>query len=283
MFPSFEIFGKTFGLYAICAVLGVLLIGFLLSRRVKKQGYDENDAILFILALALGVVVGGSILYAITNLHLLPKLFSAKSLKEAWQILESLFGGSVFYGGLIGGAIAGFVFVKINKLDRVFYMDSMAALIPLFHAIARVGCFLGGCCYGIESSFGFTAHGNPYSPAVNDVRRFPVQLLESLGNLLIFVILQWLFSQIWSKKNASAPAFVKKLKGRLLPVYMLLYPILRFSDEFLRGDEIRGFVFGGALSTSQFISILMFVGGVTWLLITAKKSTKNNSDAATTA
>ena len=38
---------------------------------------------------------------------------------------------------------------------------------------------------------------------------------------------------------------------------MLVYPVVRFSLEFLRGDEIRGFLFG--LSTSQWISILLFV------------------------
>ena len=47
------------------------------------------------------------------------------------------------------------------------------------------------------------------------------------------------------------------MKDKLIYVYMLIYPVVRFILEFLRGDEIRGFLFG--LSTSQWISILLFV------------------------
>ena len=41
---------------------------------------------------------------------------------------------------------------------------------------------------------------------------------------------------------------------------MVLYAVARFVIEFFRGDAARGTVFGGALSTSQFIAILMVLG-----------------------
>jgi len=45
------------------------------------------------------------------------------------------------------------------------------------------------------------------------------------------------------------------------------YGAARFLLEFFRGDSDRGFVFGGLLSTSQFIAvILMPVAGVLWLV-----------------
>ena len=38
MFPTFELFGKTFGSYGLCAIVGLLVCGFvacLLARRYK--------------------------------------------------------------------------------------------------------------------------------------------------------------------------------------------------------------------------------------------------------
>ena len=68
----------------------------------------------------------------------------------------------------------------------------------------------------------------------------------------------------------------KKLSGKLMYVYLLSYAVIRFLDEFLRGDKIRGFV--GPLSTSQFISVLMFVTVTVILIVKAVK--KKNSTAA---
>ena len=136
----------------------------------------------------------------------------------------------------------------------------MAADDLICHGFARIGCFLAGCCYGVECEFGFTAHGNDLVPAVNDVSRFPVQLLESLGCFLIFFLILYLYRK-------------GKLTGRLLFVYLGVYAVLRFCDEFLRGDAIRGFIFG--LSTSQFISIFMALislGGLLLGLRSYKKS-----------
>lgn len=140
------------------------------------------------------------------------------------------------------------------------YSDICTPIIPLFHCFGRIGCFLGGCCYGIESSFGFTVHNNILNPSINDVQRFPVQLLEAALNLILYFILFYLF-----KNN--------KFKGKLIAVYLILYSIIRFFDEFLRADEYRGFLFG--LSTSQIISILIFVGSFAFLLLNYLKIKKS--------
>ena len=55
------------------------------------------------------------------------------------------------------------------------------------------------------------------------------------------------------------------MTDKLIFIYMLVYPIVRFTLEFFRGDTIRGFLFG--LSTSQWISILLFTTAVIGLTI----------------
>lgn len=274
MFPDITIFGKTIGIYALIAIAAGMLVGVLLCRRVSRLGLDDNDAIMFLLFVVIGVLVGGSLLYAITNLQYFPKLFTSSSVKEALLYLNLLFGGSVFYGGFLGGAFAGWLYAVFKKLDKTVYLDAMAPLIPLFHGFARLGCFFGGCCYGIESDFGFVVHGNPYVPEINDVRRFPVQLLESAGEFLIFLILELLYVKIWGAqlRGETQEPSSHPLRGRLFPLYLILYPTLRFFDEFLRGDAIRGFVFNGLLSTSQFISIILFTVAVVWLILTRRRT-----------
>lgn len=278
MFPTITFLGRTFGTYAIMAVAAAILIGFLLCRKVRRQKLDDNDAIIFLLIVAGGVFLGGHLLYGITNLSLLPKAFQAKSFLQGVKILGVIFGGMVFYGGLFGGFAAGAVAIKLKKLNGVVYGDAMAPLVPLFHAFARIGCFLGGCCYGVESEFGIIVRDNPLVPDLNDVRRFPVQLLESVCCFLLFFFLEWLYRRLWEKPNKAGNGSGKMefLRGKLLLVYASLYPIVRFFDEFLRGDKIRGFLFNGALSTSQFISILLFTVSLILWIISFKKLSKSS-------
>ncbi len=262
MYPIFTIFGKEYSMYALMAVIGMLVSGFVFCRRIKRAGYNDNDAVLFLLVLAGGVLVGGSFLYGIVNIKNLKLLSEVNGIGEALGVIGKTFGGSVFYGGLIFAIIAGLLFIRAKKLPRDLYFDSSAILAPLFHAFARVGCFFGGCCYGIESSFGFCAKGNSITD-IGEVRRFPVQLLESGINLIIAITIMLL------AKNG-------KLKGRLFYLYLCLYAFIRFFDEFLRGDSVRGFVFG--LSTSQLISIIIEAVSLFLLFASKKKKSSDSLD-----
>ena len=57
-----------------------------------------------------------------------------------------------------------------------------------------------------------------------------------------------------------------------------MYPVVRFTLEFFRGDEIRGFLFG--LSTSQNISILLFAFAVIFTIVDLNKKRKNGGEPA---
>ncbi|MBO5262450.1 MAG: prolipoprotein diacylglyceryl transferase [Clostridia bacterium] len=260
MFPVFELFGKEIPLYAIFALIGIFVAGITFCVYIKKCGYDNNTAIVFLLILGVGVVIGGHLLFGITNISKFYLFGEAKAFGEFMKTFATLFGGSVFYGGLLGACIAGLIFMKLVKVPKDVYLDGCAFFAPLFHAFARIGCFFAGCCYGIESSFGFICANNKYIDLGN-VRRFPVQLLESMENFLIVGLIAILMKK-------------KKLKGRLFYLYLLIYSVCRFINEFLRGDEIRGFVLG--MSTSQFISIFIFAISVILLVITTQKSKKQD-------
>ncbi|MFK7766186.1 MAG: prolipoprotein diacylglyceryl transferase family protein [Mariniblastus sp.] len=57
-------------------------------------------------------------------------------------------GGLVVYGSLIGGVIAAFVYLKINRLPFGRTADLLAPGMVLGLAIGRIGCLMNGCCFG---------------------------------------------------------------------------------------------------------------------------------------
>lgn len=251
MFPSFEIFGRTIGMYGVCAVAGMFAAAVSAYLLSKKKGVSIENIIMVILVIGAGLMIGGHLLYGITNIKVIAKLFTLigkYELKTLAQVLVSCFGGSVFYGGFIGAWIALNIYVKKSHYPhRLMMKDLFAVSIPLFHAFGRIGCFLGGCCYGVECSWGFTVYDNTLIPSVNGVQRLPIALIEAGINILIYIALVYLYKKCI-------------LKNRLVYMYVLMYAPARFIIEFFRGDAIRGSFAG--LTTSQWVSVLLllFVG-----------------------
>jgi len=245
MFPFFTIIGRTIGMYQVMALAGIFTAGIYVTRICKKTRHDDNDGIVFLLIVTIGVIAGGHILYSIINYQILITIIKNISVINSFEnfltVVNLVWGGNVFYGGLLGGILAAMLILRI-KPQYGYLLDIAVPAIPLFHFFGRIGCFLAGCCFGIESSFGFTAYHSIIEEA-NGINRFPVQLLESLVNLVLFILLDNFRRKDLFRQN-------------LLYLYLLFYSVARFFIEFLRGDEYRGFVF--FLSTSQIISILIF-------------------------
>lgn len=268
MFPYFEVFGRQVGSYSICAIVGLLLCGVVACKLATHFKVAYEDVILLMVVIGVSLLIGGHILFGITNTNKLIALFrnaSSYSFKQILTYLGMCFGGMVYYGGFLGGCVGLLIYTKYNKtVERKLAFDLYAVCVPLFHVFGRIGCFFSGCCYGMESRFGFVIHGNTLIPEINDVRRLPVPLIEAVCNLVIFFILLRLFKK--GKEN-----------GKMIFYYMLIYPVVRFVLEFFRGDAIRGFLFG--ISTSQWISIGLFAVAV-WKLFLSKPKSKNTAVCA---
>ncbi|MBR3838469.1 MAG: prolipoprotein diacylglyceryl transferase [Clostridia bacterium] len=244
--PEFNIFGIDISAYSLLSVVGMLFCVAVFYGLARYRKMLKDDLFYMSLSAIIGLLVGAHILFGITRIpatideiKLLSETSSECSFNTVLQIIFENWNGMVFYGGLLGAIFAITAYCRKNHLDTFRYMDLYVPIFPLFHAFGRVGCFFAGCCYGIECSIGYThTHTNGYT-----VTRFPVQLLEAGLNLMLLAAILFLF-------------FKGKAKGRLLPVYLLVYSVIRFCDEFLRGDEIRGKFL--VFSTSQWISILLF-------------------------
>lgn len=263
MIPNITIFEKEFTPYIIMALIGIFTVGILACRKSRKYNIDDNDTICALLFIAIGVLVGSHLLYAITNIPLIIKIFESieviDSFQKVFQVIMIVFGGSVFYGGLFGGLLALIIYTKCTKISTKEFIWLLTPYIPLFHFFGRLGCFLSGCCYGVECSFGFTYHYSMIE-AANHVCRFPVQLVEAFCNIVLFFILSFLQKKV-------------NFKNYLLEIYLVSYAVIRFTLEFFRGDAIRGIWFG--VSTSQIISIITIVSILIIIIIRTIKSNPN--------
>lgn len=253
MHPFINIFGLKLPSYGMMMALAFVTAIVLCYIRIKKAGLDQDTFLnLAIIALITGLVCA-YLLY----------IFVTYSLKE---IIESITSGSfyvfkngglVFYGGVIGGIVAAWIYLRIKKARFFDYAAVIVPSIPLAHAIGRVGCFLAGCCYGKVCETPISViYKNPIGGAPTGVPVFPIQLIESACNIVVFVILMLYVGR-------------KLKKGSVIFLYMILYGIERFVLEYYRYDEIRGIFLG--LSTSQWISIVLFVIGVVGMVIMIKK------------
>lgn len=263
MVPNIQIFDKTISAYMIAALVGVLVMLFSMKHIAKKSGMDELDVQNCILISFIGVVLGGHLFSGIGKIYTLIKENTPvhiNSFQDFVSVATYVFGGSVFFGGLIGAIIACAIYIKIKKWDPKPYMDIGAMAAPLFHCFGRIGCFLSGCCYGVESDFGFVYHYSVVE-AANGVRRFPVQLVEAFFNLCLFFVIYKLFK-------------TRKFKDKLLFIYLVSYSVARFILEFFRGDEYRGFI--GVLSVSQFVAlVIVFLILISTLVSRNKNKLKN--------
>jgi len=240
MFPFITFLGREYPSFAILGLVGFFTAVIAAGFRAKRYNLTRSDPVYLGTFAGLGLVVGGVLLFSITQI---PNMWENRAYLTYDFVLfvSRYFGGLVFYGGLFG-AIAGiYLYCRIMKLPFDVAMKLTVPVIPLAHAIMRVGCFVGGCCYGIEHPLGVTFTRSLGAP--NGVPLLPVQLFEAVANLCIFAIV-WNYT----KKERSWIA--------VACLYGLLYSFARFWLEFLRGDVVRGAVFG--MSTSQLISIVVF-------------------------
>ena len=254
-----NILGKTFPVYGLFCILGIILcviIGLILA---KKKNIDHFDFTLITLITLCGAWIGAKLLFTLISLDTVIFIFKSNTTINALQILIK--GGYVFYGGLIGGTVALFVSLKILKKNVFDYFNIYATLLPLGHAFGRIGCFASGCCYGIEYS-GIFSYTYTNAMDVNTplgIPVLPIQLIEAICLTLLFIFLIIVF-------------FKYKETHLTTIIYCISYPILRFTLEFFRGDTERGVYL---LSTSQWISLGIIISVIIYLIIKkSKKTTK---------
>lgn len=257
MLPYFDLLGIKIPAYGTMALIG-LLISITAAVHYAKIYYIPIREVLYSACYgSLGLVIGAKLFYAFP---FIPELYSiikndgfSSFFSYLPQILPRIFAGYVFYGGFIGMAAGVAFYTHYRGLPILSFANVLAIIVPLFHGFGRIGCFFAGCCYGREyhGIFAVTFPQNSYHPDIAGTERFPIQLVESVCCFLLFAVLAF-----YGRKPRKS--------GKLMGIYLIVYPIIRFFTELFRGDEIRGIINFGffELSVSQIISLLLLPLGI---------------------
>ena len=116
--------------------------------------------------------------------------------------------------GLITGVFISEIIIK-DKPDLV--MTSFVVAAPLMYGLAKIGCFLAGCCHGKEYYGPFAVvYSNEHAGSY-----FPIQLVD----MVIFILL-----------HVFAVIITNKMKNKVRAIYIILgvtIPV-RFAIEYTR-------------------------------------------------
>ena len=275
--------------YGIFIGIGFLL-SFFLMLKIRKYADLTTDQVYNIAMIALFAGVIGARLFYVIQFR---DQFRGRGLLAILNIHE---GGIVFYGGFILAFTAECIYAKWPSVRRLLglkektsadgaeprknisllaLLDVLGPAMALAHAFGRIGCFMQGCCFGKPAPNGFPLavqfpHESPaayrYPSLLTDGSApvYPVQLFESAGNILMCVVLLLLL-------------FRRKYAGMIGGVYLILYGVMRFLLEFMRGDHTDSIL---GLTPSQFIAVAVAIpGGVIVCLAARKLGKKKEHDA----
>jgi phosphatidylglycerol:prolipoprotein diacylglycerol transferase len=231
----------TFGVLLAFAYLAAF---WWLIREGRRTGLDV-DALssLGFWAIA-GAIIGAKALMVVRDF---PQYVAAPSELFSVSLLTS---AGDFYGGFIGALVASAIFFRREpRLPFWRTADLCGPAIALGQAIGRIGCLMAGDDYGAPTQLPWAVtFTDPDAATIGGaplgVPLHPVQLYESIVCVVLFVVLVRLARR-------------KRFDGEVILAYTFLYAVARFILEFFRGDADRGFVFGGLLSTSQFIALIL--------------------------
>jgi phosphatidylglycerol---prolipoprotein diacylglyceryl transferase len=260
---TIEIGNFSFSLYwyGVLVMLGVAIAAWVASREFKKRGQDPDyiwDSLLWLLPA--GVI--GSRLWYVLNATLGGDL---RYLQNPLSILNLKEGGLHYFGALLFGAFAFYLYSRKMGLDIWLALDAVAPGLLLGQAIARPANFINQELYGqpTDLPWGITIDAQHRMPPWNDLSRYPVETTrfhpafayEMLFNFLAVGLLIYL---------------TRKYEDRLKPgvafgIWLILAGVGRNIIEFFRPDQPT---FPGiAFSYSRFVAILMIIAGVLLILI----------------
>jgi phosphatidylglycerol---prolipoprotein diacylglyceryl transferase len=260
---TIEIGNFSFSLYwyGVLVMLGVAIAAWVTAKEFKRRGEDPDyiwDSLLWLLPA--GVI--GSRLWYVVNATLGG---DPRYVQNPLTILNLKEGGLHYFGALLFGAIAFYLYARKMGLDIWLALDAIAPGLLLGQVIARPANFINQELYGQLTNlpWGIKIDAQHRMPPWNDLSRYPVETTnfhptfayEMLFNFLATGLLLYM---------------TRKYKDKMRPgvafgVWMILAGVGRNIIEFFRPDQPT--FPGTAFSYSRFVAILMIIAGVLLIFI----------------
>lgn len=261
-------FVRSYGvLLAIAFFAGIIWA----RKRAIKAGIPGQHVIDLSFIVLIASIVGSRFFYVIYHLD----EFSDNIL----NVINPFQGGTVgiyglsMMGGVILALISASLFFYFKKIRPWPLLDAMMPMFALGLGIARVGCFLNGCCFGLpheglfgvifppDSGAGFQFPGTPL---------IPTQIYSSLAGLAILGIV------LWSER-------FKKFDGHSFWLTIMLYSVWRFIIDFYRYYEdsmVFTLIDSTRLTRNQMLSVLLLVISIISYLVMFRRRINREKDNA---
>ena len=246
-----QIGGLKIHYYGVMYLVAALVVFSLLSYRIKTEKNtpirNTNQLADIMLVVLIGMLIGARLgdvfFYNFSYFiqHPLEIFLPIRKIRGAYAFVG--FSGMSYHGGVIGVAVAAWLYARKKKISLVALADFAAPAIPLAYMFGRIGNFINGELYGRVT----TANIGTYFPlSAEHVLRHPSQLYEAFGEgLLLFLIL-------WPLRKKNLPT------GSLAAIYLFGYGFVRFIIEFFREPE----TYTLRIPTGQFLCVCMMAVGI---------------------
>ncbi len=216
--------------YAVFTVLGAVAATALALPMLRRSGLTVRRSLLLLTVMAAGFLIGARLLNYVVN----PDAYGGSL--HLWTI--KLKGFSV-YGGIVGALALLLIWIWLSRVKAWPILDAMTLPFGGSFALARVGCYLNGCCGGkpTNSILGVVFPSNqPDTDLLSgllellgnpQIAVYPTQLFEMALALLGLVPTLWIY---FKGKAPSGTSFLfygiwfSAMRLAILPFRNLPYP-----------------------------------------------------------
>ena len=233
--------GTTVSVQILLAAIAILVTHFLLLRRARAKGLLPETA---------GMVSVAMVVVGLVAAYWFRGVYFADAVKHDWRVLLGLQSGAASFGGIAGGLLGGWGYLKARRFsshDALRYLDALAFVFPSGWIFGRLGCAL--------------LHDHPGAPSTSLLAvRFPGESRFDLAIIelvfLLFVLIP-LFALLNRRKHPA---------GFWLGAFLSIYGAFRLWLDTLHVDPPRY----GPFTVDCWAYGIALLGGLA-ILISARK------------
>jgi prolipoprotein diacylglyceryl transferase len=247
--------------YALCILLGIAVAIVIGQRRWKARGGDPVVVVdIATWAVPFGVI-GGRVYHVITT----PDAYFGKG-GDPVKVLYIWQGGLGIWGAVVLGGVGAWIAARRHGVKLPPFADAIAPGIVVAQAIGRVGNWFNNELYGRATT-------QPWGLKIYDWDSGTGRALhDDAGHAVLKGIYQptFLYESIWDIFTAIVLVLADRRwklgHGRVFALYVVIYSVGRGGIETLRIDEADHIL---GLRLNVWTSIVVFVGGLTYLIVSA--------------
>ena len=244
MYPEIDLGPLTLQTFGLMFALAFLAAGALIAKRLKEIGKPVDWAYEMGFSALAGGIVGSRLYFIVENYD---------SVSD--DLLGNLFSGAglVWYGGVIGGALAVLIWAHYRGFLGPRLFDLAAPALALGYAVGRVGCQLSGDGDYGKAWDGPWAMAYPDGTVPTDEQVHPTPVYEALA----MGFGAWLLWRLRDRFRA----------GVLFAMYLIYAGAERFLVEFVRRND----AVAAGLTPAQLESLAMIAGGIVWISVVKRR------------